>query len=57
MAQWFRLCASNAGDAGLIPGWETKIPHVAWCSQNIKKSCLQKSEINQAIKKTYLQFS
>ena len=20
---------SNAGDAGSIPGWETKIPHVA----------------------------
>ena len=23
--QWLRLIASNAGGAGLIPGWETKI--------------------------------
>ena len=28
MVQRLRLCASNAGDAGLIPGQETKIPHV-----------------------------
>ena len=21
---------SNAGDVGLIPGWETKIPHTVW---------------------------
>ena len=26
--QWLRLHASNAGAVGLIPGWETKIPHV-----------------------------
>ena len=26
MVQWLRLCASNAGDAGLIPGQGTKIP-------------------------------
>ena len=24
VAQWLRLCISNAGDAGLIPGWETE---------------------------------
>ena len=28
-AQWLRLCPSNAGDAGLIPGRGTKIPHAA----------------------------
>ena len=27
MVQWLRLCASSAGDVGLIPGWETKSPH------------------------------
>ena len=24
---WLRLCTSNAGGTGLIPGWGTKIPH------------------------------
>ena len=29
MVQWLRLHTSNAGDAGLIPGWETGslLPH------------------------------
>ena len=27
MVQWLRLCASSAGDVGLIPGWETKSLH------------------------------
>ena len=27
MVQWLRLCASNAGVMGLIPGQGTKIPH------------------------------
>ena len=27
VVQWLRLCTSNAGDAALIPGWGTKIPH------------------------------
>ena len=27
VAQWVRLNVSNARDAGLIPGWETKIPY------------------------------
>ena len=57
MVQWFRLCASNAGGAGLIPSWGAKIPHAAWYSQKIKKLSLPKSEISQAIKKAYLQFS
>ena len=26
-AHWLRLCTSNAGGVGLIPGWGTKIPH------------------------------
>ena len=25
--QWLRLCASNVGGVGLIPGLGTKIPH------------------------------
>ena len=30
VVQWLRLCASNAGDTGSIPGDETKIPRVVW---------------------------
>lgn len=33
MVKWIRLCTSNAGDVSSIPGWGTKIPHVAWDSQ------------------------
>ena len=28
--QWLRLCASNAGGAGSIPGRGTRIPHATW---------------------------
>ena len=27
VVQWFRLCASNAGGGGSIPGLGTRIPH------------------------------
>ena len=30
VAQWLRLCASNAGGTGLIPGQGIKIQHVLW---------------------------
>ena len=33
VVQGLRLHASNAG---LIPGWETKIPHAMWCGQKKK---------------------
>ena len=33
MVQLLRLCASIAGDAGLIPGRGTKILHATWYSQ------------------------
>ena len=33
MVQRLELRASSAGVIGLIPGWGTKIPPVAWCSQ------------------------
>ena len=29
-----KICASNAGGMGLIPGWGTKISHALWQSQN-----------------------
>ena len=35
--QWLRLCTSNAGGMGLIPGWGTKIPHAAQHSQKKKR--------------------
>ena len=28
MVQWLRLCTSNEGSTGSIPGQGTKIPHV-----------------------------
>ena len=37
MEQWLRLCASTAGDAGLIPGQGTKILHALWPGQKKKK--------------------
>ena len=37
MVQWLRVCASNAGAAGLIPGQGTKIPHVEECGQIERK--------------------
>jgi len=39
--QWLRLCTSKVGNAGLIPGQETKILHASWHDQkinNLKKS-------------------
>ena len=33
MVQRLGLHTSSEGGMGLIPGWGTKIPHVAWCSQ------------------------
>ena len=30
VVQWLRLCASNAGIAGSISGWGTKIPYAVW---------------------------
>ena len=36
VVQWLRLHTSNAGDAGLIPGWETRIPFATWCSEKKK---------------------
>ena len=35
--QWLRLHASTAGCKGSIPVWGTKILHVTWCDQKLKK--------------------
>ena len=37
-----RLCASNAGDAGSIPGRGTKIPHATQQYQKINKNIFKK---------------
>ena len=37
VVQWLRLCASNAGGMGLIPGQGTKIPHTRQLGQKGKK--------------------
>ena len=31
MVKWLGLHTSKAGSMGLIPGWETKIPHATQC--------------------------
>ena len=36
--KWLRLCASNARDAGSIPGQGTKIPHATQQGQKINKN-------------------
>ena len=35
--QWLRFCTSNTGGTGSKPGRGTKIPHLAWSGQKIKK--------------------
>ena len=37
VAQWLRVCTSNAGGTGLILGQGTKSQYAMWCSQKIKK--------------------
>ena len=37
MVQWLRSHTSNAGDAGLIPGGRTKIPHAMLAVRPEKK--------------------
>ena len=37
MVQWLRLHAANAGGAGSIPGWGTRIPHAVRHGQRIKQ--------------------
>jgi len=37
VAKWLKLHASNAGGAGSILGWGTKIPLTAESGQEIKK--------------------
>ena len=52
--QWLRLCTSNAGGMGSIPGQGTKIPHAAWCSQKklkIKNKAAEKIKNSQVKKK------
>ena len=41
----FKTVASNAEDAGLIPGWRTKIPYATQCGQNTKFCPVQTSLI------------
>ena len=37
VVQWRRLCASTAGDTGLITSWKTEIPQATLCGQTKKK--------------------
>ena len=37
MVQWLIFHTSTVGGTGSIPGWRTKIPHAAQCSEKMKK--------------------
>ena len=37
VVQWLRLCASNAGGMGSIPGWGSSACHVVWPKKKKKK--------------------
>ena len=37
LVQWFWLWAFTAEGLGLIPGWKTNIPQVAWHGKKKKK--------------------
>ena len=41
VVQWRRLCASTAGDTGLITSWKTEIPQATLCGQPKKKKTSQ----------------
>ena len=45
VVQWLRLCASNSGGTGSIPGQGTKSPHAAWHGQKKKKKKKLKIEL------------
>ena len=47
--QWLRLFAPNAGGTGLIPGWGTKILHVAGYVQKLKPPQEKQSKIMTCI--------
>ena len=44
VVQWLRLCASNAGGVGSIPGLGTKIPHAVQWEQEKQKNHRPKKE-------------
>ena len=51
VVQWLRLCASNAGGMGLIPGQGTKILHASRCGKEKKKKKKKKdTELNLVFK-------
>ena len=35
--QWLRICTSDAGGVGSIPGWGTKIPHSCSVAKKLNK--------------------
>ena len=45
-----RLCASNSGHMGLIPGWGTKIPHAVQHGTKFKKK-IKQTQVLESIKK------
>ena len=46
MVHWLRLHASSMGAVGLIPGWDTKIPHAMWHGQKNGHDCATFTHLN-----------
>ena len=47
MVQRIRLHAYTTEGMGLMSGWGTKIPHILWCGQKLKKKKVEKSSMYQ----------
>ena len=56
VVQWLRLCTSNAGGVGSIPGRRTNIPHGVQHSQK-KREIIILTEVNQTEKDKYYMIS
>ena len=51
--QWLRLRASNAGGAGLMPGWGAKIPHPTCCMVWPKKKKREREKNKMTSENSY----
>ena len=54
VVQWLRLCTSNVGGKGSIPGQGTKSPRAMWHSQNVSlKNSTHVTWLQRKVSKAY----
>ena len=51
--QWLRLHTSTVGGVGLIPGWETKIPHGVAKKRERERERRERERCNDGILYSY----